>query len=158
MIVKHKAFRTSLSIIILLFLLFCTISRAFSTKKKVEVCTDVSFVQEQFPDIKDIKKVKYYYNVKSNKREIGLQNIEFCGFIWIGEEFCEKILDEYQWKETPKSKKIMPKEILLEKEDSKFRFLYSYDFSHDGKYKSHSWGGDFYFDKEHRMLYFECEW
>lgn len=52
--------------------------------------------------MKDIEEVRYYYNVKSDEREIGLQNIEFCGFIKVGEKFYKKIVRDYEWKETRK--------------------------------------------------------
>ena len=142
-----------------LVIIFCCIFLyACSDKKKIEIDTDVAFVEEQFPEIEDIEEVKYYYNVKSNNREIGLQDIEFCGFIKIGEDFYKKITQEYKWKETKKSKKKVPKAILMEGDDKKYHFSYNYDFSYDGKYKSHSWGGDFYLDKGKKMLYFECDW
>lgn len=127
-------------------------------QKKIEVCTDIEYVKEQFPKIEDIEEVRYYYNVKSNQREIGLQDIEFCGFIKIEEDFYEKITQEYEWKETKKSKKKIPKEILMKGEDKEYHFSYNYDFSYDGNYKTDSWGGDFYLDKEYKVLYFECDW
>lgn len=142
-----------------LVIIFCCIFLyACSDKKQIEIDTDVAFVEEQFPEIEDIEEVKYYYNVKSNNREIGLQDIEFCGFIKIGEDFYEKITQEYEWKETKKSKKKVPKAILMEGDDKEYHFSYNYDFSYDGKYKSHSWGGDFYLDKGEKLLYFECDW
>jgi hypothetical protein len=131
---------------------------ACSCKKEIEIGTDITFVEEQFPKIEDIEEVRYYYNVKSNEREIGLQDIEFCGFIKIGEDFYEKITQEYDWKETKKSRKKVPKAILTEGEDEEYHFSYNYDFSYDGNYKTNSWGGDFYLDKEKRILYFECDW
>ena len=113
-------------------------------RNEAKVGTDIEFVQKQFPCIEEIEEVKYYYDVKSNEREIGLSNIEFDGFIKIGENFCCKI--------------IIPKKILVQKSNLEYNFLYSYDFSSDGKYISDSWVGDFYLDKSHRVLYFECEW
>ncbi len=136
----------------------CIFLCACSNKKNIEIGTDIAFVEEQFPEIKDIEEVKYYYNVKSNNREIGLQNIEFCGFIKIGEDFYKKITQEYEWKETKKSKKKIPKAILMEGEHEEYHFSYNYDFSYDGKYKTDSWGGSFYLDKGKRILYFECDW
>lgn len=125
---------------------------------KIEVYTDVEFVEFQFPKLENIEKVKFYYYEKNSDWEIGLQNIEFCGFIKIGEDFLQKIEEEYEWKETKKSKKKVPKSVLMEGEDKEYHFLYSDKFSNDGKYISHSWVGDFYLDKEEQTLYFECEW
>ncbi len=141
-----------------LILFGCIFLYACSNEKKMDIGTDVAFVEEQFPQIENIEEVRYFYNVKSNKREIGLQNIEFCGFIKIGEDFYKKITREYEWKETKKSKKKVPKALFTEGDDQRYQFSYNYDFSYDGKYKSHSWGGDFYLDKEKRLLYFECDW
>lgn len=144
--------------ILLVLILLGAFLSISSCRKKIEVCTDIEFIKQQFPNIKDIEEVKYYYNVKSEEREIGLQNIEFCGFIKIGQKFYEKIIRDYNWKETKKSKNMIPKTILLEGDSEKYNFLYNYDFSYDGKYKSNSWVGDFYLDKVHKVLYFECEW
>ena len=139
-------------LLFVLLLFFCL------NRNEAKVGTDIEFVQKQFPCIEEIEEVKYYYDVKSNEREIGLSNIEFDGFIKIGEKFCCKITQEYDWKETKKAKKIIPKKILVQKSNLEYNFLYSYDFSSDGKYISDSWVGDFYLDKSHRVLYFECEW
>ncbi len=75
----------------------------------IVVQSDVEFVQTKFPDIEEIQSVKYYYRKLSGDREIGLEHIEFVGFIEIGNNFLEKIKTEYKWKETEKSKKIIPK-------------------------------------------------
>lgn len=149
-----------LKLFFLLLIFGCIFLFIYSYKKNEvnEVCTDIEFIKHQFPNIEDIEEVRYYYNVKSDEREIGLQNIEFCGFIKIGKNFYEKIVRDYNWKETKKAKKIVPKTILMEGDTEKYHFLYNYDFSYDGKYKSDSWGGDFYLDKTHKVLYFECEW
>lgn len=143
---------------ICLCLVICIIVVFCLNRNEAKVGTDIEFVQKQFPCIEEIEEVKYYYDVKSNEREIGLSNIEFDGFIKIGENFCCKITQEYDWKETKKAKKIIPKKILVQKGNLEYNFLYSYDFSSDGKYISDSWVGDFYLDKSHRVLYFECEW
>lgn len=142
----------------LLLIFACIFLFIYSHREKNEVGTDIEFVQDQFPNIKDIEEVRYYYIVKSDKREIGLQHIEFCGFIKIGEKFYKKIVSDYNWKETKKSKKIVPKSILMEGDNKKYHFLYNYDFSYDGKYKTTSWGGNFYLDKTYKVLYFECAW
>lgn len=76
--------------ILLVLILLGAFLSISSCRKKIEVCTDIEFIKQQFPNIKDIEEVKYYYNVKSEEREIGLQNIEFCGFIKIGKKFYEK--------------------------------------------------------------------
>lgn len=136
--------------------LFCVLFGGCSDQQEPQVGTDVEFVQEQFPQIKDIEEVKYYYHVKSNEREIGLQNIEFCGIIKIGEDFSQKIQKEYEWKATKKSEKVVPKSVL--DIDETYHFLFSEGFSNDGKYVTHSWGGDFYLDPEEGILYFDCEW
>ena len=47
---------------------------------------------------------------------------------------------------------------IMEGDDTEYHFLYNYDFSYDGHYKTHSWGGDFYLDTEKRVLYFDCDW
>lgn len=152
---KNKSFNG----VIFFLILSCVLSCGCSRNKKIEVYTDVEFVQEQFPKIEEIEKVNYYYNVKSSPWEIGLQNIEFCGFIQIGEDFLKKIEEEYKWKETKNSKKKVPKAIFLKGEyDTEYHFLCNSDFSNDGKYISNSWGGYFYLDREKRTLYFECEW
>lgn len=140
-----------------LLLIICILIFLYSCREKNEVHTDIGFVQDKFPNIKDIEAVRYYYKVKSNQREIGLQDVEFCGFIKVGENFCEKISQDYQWKETKKSKKLVPKTVLMEGDNTKYHFLYNYDFSYDGTYKTSSLGGNFYFDKAHRVLYLECD-
>lgn len=141
------------------FILVCLLLSACSqSKDRVEVHTDTEFVEQQFPKIKEIEAVKYFYNVKNSEREIGLQNIEFCGFIKLGKSFLQKIETEYKWKETKKSKKKLPKPVLMEGENKEYHFTYNHEFSHDGKYISNSWHGYFYLDKEQRVLYFECEW
>ena len=128
-------------------------NRAPETSK---VFTDIDYVQERFPDLEEIEDVTYYYNLTdSNVRLPGPSNVEFCGFIKIGEDFCEKITQEYSWKETKKSKKLVPKEVLTKGEDQVYHFLYNEDFSED--HISASWVGDFYLDPTKRMLYFECE-
>lgn len=71
-------------------------------------------MQTKFPHIQEIKSVKYYYHKLSGDREIGLEHIEFVGFIEIGNNFLEKITTEYKWKETEKSKKVLPKINFLE--------------------------------------------
>lgn len=149
---KHIKKLSLVMIISFIFLFAC------SCKREIKIGTDITFVEEQFPKIEDIEEVKYYYNVKSNKREIGLEDIEFCGFIKIGEDFYEKITQEYDWKETENSRKKVPKAILIEGKNEEYHFSYNYDFSYDGNYKTHSWGGNFYLDKEKRILYFECDW
>lgn len=101
-----------LFVIIFLVLLSGIILFIYSSREKSEVCTDVEFVQQQFPNIKDIEEVKYYYKVKSDQREIGLQDIEFCGFIKVGEDFYDKITRDCHWKETKKLKKLNPKQSL----------------------------------------------
>lgn len=143
---------------VLVVMSVCGILYEYSLENKIIVDTEVAFVEEQFPQLEDIEEVKYYYDVKSGSREIGLQEIEFCGFIKIGEDFYKKITQEYDWKETKKAKNKVPKVILTEGENEEYHFSYNYEFSHDGKYKSHSWGGHFYLDKEKKTLYFECEW
>lgn len=121
-----------------------------------KIFTDIDYVQERFPDLEEIEDVTYYYNqIDSNVRLPGPSNVEFCGFIKIGDEFCEKITQEYSWKETKKSNKLVPKEVLTEGEDQEYHFLYNEEFSEDNI--SDSWGGDFYLDPTQRMLYFECE-
>lgn len=121
-----------------------------------KIYTDIDYVQKRFPDLEEIEDVTYYYNlINSNVRLPGSSNVEFCGFIKIGEDYCEKIMQEYLWKETKKSKKLVPKEILTEGEDQEYHFLYNEAFSQD--YISSSWVGDFYLDPTQRMLYFECE-
>lgn len=155
---KRSAKWRWLFVILFLVLLSGIILFIYSSREKSEVCTDVEFVQQQFPNIKDIEEVKYYYKVKSDQREIGLQNIEFCGFIKVGEDFYDKITRDYHWKETKKAKKVEPKAILMKGDHKKYHFLYNYDFSYDGKYKSSSWGGDFYLDKTYKVLYFDCDW
>ena len=85
-------------------------------------------------------------------------NIEFCGFIKVGDKFYEKIVRDYNWKETKKARKVVPKSRLMKGDNKEYHFSYSYDFSFDGKYKSNSWGGDFYLDKTYKVLYFELEW
>ena len=150
---SHKFQKLSLVIIV-----SCFFVCSCSYKKEIEIGTDIAFVQEQFPEIKDIEDVKYCYNVKSNNREIGLQSIKFCGFIKIGNGFYEKITHDYEWKETKQSRKKVPKKNLVEGDNEEYHFVYNYDFSHDGKYKTHSWGGEFWLDKEKKTLYFECDW
>lgn len=145
-----------LSILCFALLLCCGVLGGCSERQGPQVGTDVEFVKEQFPDIEDIEEVKYYYHVKSNEREIGLQNIEFCGIIKIGEDFLQKIQEEYEWKSTKKSEKVIPRSVL--EIDKTYEFLYNEEFSNDGKYITHSWGGDFYLDPEEGILYFDCEW
>ncbi len=155
MIRQKKYFSSMIFFILLSSILSC----GCSGTKEIEAYTDVEFVQEQFPKIENIEKVFYCYNQKSSNREIGLQNIEFCGFIQIGDEFLQKIETEYEWKETKKSRKKVPKSIFMVGEyDKEYHFLYDEEFSNDGKYISNSWGGDFYLDREKQILYFECEW
>lgn len=100
-----------LKLFFLLLIFGCIFLFIYSYKKNEvnEVCTDIEFIKHQFPNIEDIEEVRYYYNVKSDEREIGLQNIEFCGFIKIGKNFYEKIVRDYNWKET---KKLYPKRYL----------------------------------------------
>lgn len=88
----------------------------------------------------------------------GLEYIEFVGFIEIGDNFLKKIQKEYQWKSTKKSKKISPKSTLTEGDNENYEFVYNYEFSHDGNYKSHSALGNFYLDVEKKLLYFEVEY
>ena len=146
-----------LKLLLPLLILGCILLVVYSSRQKSEVQTDVQFIQDKFPNIKDIEEVRYYYKVTSNQREIGLQSKEFCGFIKLGNDFYEKIVQDYDWKETKKSKKIVPKTVLMEGDHTKYHFLYNYDFSYDGKYKTDTWGGNFYLDKDHKMLYFECD-
>lgn len=141
-------------IFLIVLILGCIFLSIYPYRKGNVVCSDIEFIKQKFPNIKDIEEVRYYYNVISDEREIGLQNIEFCGFIKVGKNFYEKIVRDYSWKE---GKKIVPQTILMEGNSMKYHFLYNYDFSHDGKYKSDSWVGNFYLDKAHRVLYFECE-
>lgn len=124
----------------------------------IVVQSDVEFVQAKLPDIEEIKSVKYYYQKLSRDGEIGLEHIEFVGFIEIGDNFLEKIEKEYKWRETEKSKKIIPKINLSEEKNEKYNFLYNYEFSHDGEYKSHSSTGDFYLDLDKKLFYFELEY
>ncbi len=139
--------------------LFCSMVLCSCGKeKKAEVGTDVAFVQEQFPEIEDIQQVKYCYHDKTKRWEIGLQNIEFCGFIKIGDDFFNKITKEYKWKETKKSKKKVPNPIFEDELENDYHFTVCDDFWQDGKYISHSWGGEYYLDMEKQILYFECEW
>lgn len=148
-------------ILILVIIVNCIFLGACSTQeetKKIEIGTDVEFVKEQFPKLEDIEEVEYFYNQKSDSREIGLQNIEFCGFIKIGDDFYNKITQEYEWKETKKAKKKVPKAIFMEGEDKGYHFTFNDTFRHDGKYISNSWIGEFFLDKEQKVLYFECEW
>lgn len=95
---------------ICLCLVICIIVVFCLNRNEAKVGTDIEFVQKQFPCIEEIEEVKYYYDVKSNEREIGLSNIEFDGFIKIGENFCCKITQEYDWKGTKKAKKNNTKE------------------------------------------------
>ena len=103
-----------LKLLLPLLILGCILLVVYSSRQKSEVQTDVQFIQDKFPNIKDIEEVRYYYKVTSNQREIGLQSIEFCGFIKLGNDFYEKIVQDYDWKETKKSKKIVPKTVLME--------------------------------------------
>lgn len=136
-------------------ILMCVCCIGCSSATDNQVHTDIDFVKEQFPQIEQIEKVEYVYKNIGNKREIGLQNIKFYGFIWIGNDFCNKIIHEYDWQETAVCRSIKTK---LESPNKDFHFLYNYEFSHDGKYKSHSWGGDMFLDIEQKLLYFDCEW
>ena len=115
-------------------------------------------MQTKFPDIDEIKSVKYYYQKLSGDGEIGLEHIEFVGFIEIGDNFLEKIKTEYKWKETEKSKKIIPKISFSEEKNEKYNFLYNDEFSNDGEYISHSSMGDFYLDLDKKLFYFELEY
>lgn len=129
-----------------------------NSTNNIVVQTDVEFVQTKFPDIEEIKSVKYYYHKLSGDGEIGLEHIEFVGFIEIGDNFLEKIKTEYKWREIEKSKKIIPKINFSEEKNEKFNFLYNDEFSNDGKYISHSSMGDFYLDLDKKLLYFELEY
>lgn len=127
-------------------------------KNKIEVQSDIEFVQTKFPKIEDIESVKYYYQKISKNGEIGLEHIVFVGFLQIGDGFLKKIEKEYEWKKTKQSKEIIPKFNFSDERSVKYNFLYSYEFSHDGKYKSHSSTGNFYLDVKEKMLYFEVEY
>lgn len=120
----------------------------------VQIQKDIEFVQFRFPQIKDIKSVKYYYLKKSGGREIGLEDIEFVGLIQIGDEFLKKLASEYEWKETD----VKPKKKLTKGDSKKYTFCYSYEFNTDGKYRTMSYTGSFYLDIGNKTLYFELEY
>lgn len=153
-----KKMRKFICIAICLLLFGCSPNNNKNANNNITVQSDVELVQTKFPHIEEIKSVKYYYRKLSGDREIGLEHIEFVGFIEIGDNFLEKITTEYKWKETEKSKKVLPKINFSEEKNEKYKFLYNYEFNHDGKYKSHSSMGNFYLDLDKKLLYFELEY
>lgn len=125
---------------------------------KIKIQTDVAFVQAKFPKIEDIQSAKYYYRKISREGEIGLEHIEFVGFIEVGSSFYQKIRKEYKWKQTKQSVKVIPKFNFSQEKDMNYSFLFSYEFCNDGKYISHSSMGNIYLDAEKKLLYFELEY
>lgn len=140
--------------ILLVCFCLCMFCGCNKTDDRYEIHTDIEFIQFKFPQIKDIKSVKYYYYKKSGDREIGLEDIEFVGLIQIGDDFLNKIKSEYEWTKTD----VVPKEVLTEGDSTKYNFCYSYEFNTDGKYRTMSSIGDFYLDIGNKMLYFELEY
>lgn len=149
-----KTMLLSIQIVICLFFSGCNAI----DKNQIKLQSDIEFVQSKFPEIEDMKSVKYYYQKISRDGEIGLEHIMFVGFIQIGDGFLNKIKQEYKWKETKQSKEIIPAFNFSDDNNVKYNFLYSYEFSNDGKYKSHSSIGNFYLDLKQKMLYFEVEY
>jgi hypothetical protein len=127
-----------------------TTSSASIDDKKESISTDVSFISMKFPELGEVKSARYYYIVTSDTRSIGLQSVEFCGLVWIGNNFANEIANNYDdWSEC----NVKPPEILAD--GLAYSFVHSEDF--DDIFSS-SFVGEFYFDRDKGVLYFDGEY
>lgn len=138
----------------LLFLFASVICGCGKTTENVEIYTDKEFIQDKFPDIGNIKSVKYYYyyeNGEPSRLEIGMYPKRFGGIIEVEGEYAEKIEKECDWE---KCKKKLSDSDLPEVEG--YDFWQSDDFDCGGEYitESVSFVGDFYYDRDKQVIYF----
>ena len=147
---EHMCLKNScyiICLIILLGLIGACSNNDINYEKTIS--TNIEFVQEKFPNIKNVESVIFSYLVKDDDRSIGLAPKEFSGIICIGPEFAKSISEKYKWKKCKQ-----PVDALFF-EKGEYHFLYNENF--EEKYRN-SMIGTFYYDKEKQVIYFTGEY
>lgn len=148
-------------ILIIIFLVLGIFSifyiKSYKFQNSIKIFTDIDYLQTEFPNIDGIKNGKYYYKQISSDRDIGLVRADFCGVMEIDKDFSEKLQKEYEWDSIDADNSIVSNLALLGEDYKNYTFLHCDEFCNDGKYKSHSKGGDFYFDPVNKIIYFQIE-
>ena len=146
MFVKRMRFIVCVIVFVGLFV-SCNDKNVSQEKEKV-IQTDIEFVQMKFPKIKEIEAAKYYYWVMEDDSRIsvGLIPKEFSGVIHVGKKFADKISKKYKWKKC----KQPVNDVIMQ--SGEYHFWYSEDFGYE---YMDSLIGEFYYDKDKRVIYFD---
>ena len=126
--------------------------RGEDSLEKITIYEDIESVQFKFPLIKDIKSVRYYWLAEpEDVRASGPSYIRFGGIIEVGDDFSKEIL---------KNCKLVESNIKINTILTKFNHHYDLFYIEDfrGIYTTHSFSGDFYFNKENQIIYFDGEY